>query len=91
MTGQGARPATYCSRSGGASNRRPGVRLLLNPYSTRTVRRLENLADRGSMPSYSVGSCPRIWGLTAFILDAVLRNALAPTLGLPCAHLGPPP
>jgi len=44
-------------------------------------RTVEELRD-WQMPRFNVGSNPSVWGLTAFILDGVLRDVFAPVFNI---------
>mmetsp|Transcript_5393 Transcript_5393/g.8345 ORF Transcript_5393/g.8345 Transcript_5393/m.8345 type:complete len:210 (+) Transcript_5393:404-1033(+) len=46
------------------------------------AREVEILDGRWEMPRFQVGDNPVIWGLTAFILDGVLRDILSPALDI---------
>jgi nudix motif 8 len=53
---------------------------LLDP----SQKRYETLSRNGvsiRMPSFGVDDDERIWGLTAYVLDAVLRRVVMPTMG----------
>ncbi|KAG5179741.1 NUDIX hydrolase domain-like protein [Tribonema minus] len=54
---------------------------LLDPAN----RGMERLGARGDMPVF-MADPHRIWGLTAFITDGVLRNAVVPALAAPDAR-----